>query len=147
MIEEQPSLKHHAQPPILGGDEHARPGIVDDPTGQLDATGVERQDARQGVDGGRLARAVGAQQRRGTARIDRQVDIEHEGVAAPNNDPGAQADASVDREARHRPHQRSRNATSTTSDTATNTRLIATAASRSDSSAMNTANGNVWVRP
>src|SRR5690606_14803665 len=82
----------------------------------------------------------GAEQRRGRPGRCRDFDVEGEPVGPADDD------LRLERAHNDLVH-RSRSATSTPRETSTITRLMATAVSRSLSSATNTAKGMVWVRP
>src|SRR5690606_10719804 len=140
--EQEEVLEDHAYTPPFRRHEHAPLRAVEEDTRQLDAAGAHRQQPRDRLGHGGLARPAGADPRDRPARRDRQPDAEREALRPPDREIGFQT-----RGAHNGLHQRSRSAISTSSETTTMTRLMATAASRSLSSATKTASGSVCVRP
>ena len=121
MGEEQVVLEHDADGPLLGGDEHARrPGSSTTLVVDGQATGVDGLQPGQGAEHGRLAGAVGTEEGHDLAGVDGEVDVEVERPEVEAQRGGGGHDRSS---------QRSRSETITTSDTASSTRLMATATS------------------
>src|SRR5690606_39029067 len=135
--EEQVVLEDESDAAIRGRDEGSRAGVVEHGAVELDPSALEPLEARDGAEGGGLARAVGPEQRHHLAVGDLDLHLERqrslgEGEVCPQH---------------QRPSQRSRSGTMTARETATSTTDRASAASRSDSRARNTASGIVCVRP
>src|SRR5690606_18899405 len=136
--EQQAVLEDHADAPLLRRDEHARRRVVPHLATEGDASRGDREQPGDRRHRGRLPRTIGAEQRDGVPLRRRESQLEVETVAP---------DLEVEVEAHNALVHRSRSATSTPRETSTITRLMATAVSRSLSSATNTAKGMVWVRP
>ena len=111
-------LEHDADGPALGRDPDTAGGVVEDEVAERDPAPVEGDEPGERPEQRRLARAVRAQHRDGLATGGDEVDGEVE-----------RAEAHVDRGREgQRISHRSRSETSTTSDTATSTRLRTMAA-------------------
>ncbi len=144
MLEQQVVLEHDADAAAAPGRRTPRsPGRRG--CGRRGRCGRHRAGgARPALDSGRLAGAVRAEQRHGLAAADVELDVERE-ARRPVDDRGRRRPRATHGARRPTsgraapPARRGRRQRST--------RLIATAVSRSDSRATNTASGRVWVRP
>src|SRR5436190_4682748 len=112
MREQQVVLEHDTYGSPLGRDIDASSRVVEHETVELDASGREGAQAGKGIEERRLARAVGTDEGDGSSRLDRQLGVEREGI---------ELDAHLGEERHRNMSHRSRNASSTTSETAKST--------------------------
>ena len=144
MIEQQVVLEYHADAALFWRYEDVRGWPVEHTISKHNVTAIKRRQTGQRFDGGGLACPIWAKQCQCLTRCNGDRQIEHKSIWTFDYQVGVKAGHSCTaHDVDPCDHQRSLNSNNTARDTATSTRLIATAVSRSCSSATKTASGKV----